>query len=51
MINQLDKISSNYKLYSDYYGKYFEITEKLKTLDKDYKHNSKVMNTFKENMK
>lgn len=51
MINQLDKIGSNYKLYSDYYNKYFFVNDKVKSLENDYSHNIKVMELFKENLK
>jgi len=51
MISQLDRITNNYKLYSDYYSKYFEIVEKLRLLENDYKHNFKVMSSFKESLK
>lgn len=51
MISQLDKITNNYKLYSNYYSQYFEIVDKLNVLENDYKHNNKVMNNFKENLK
>jgi len=51
MVSQLDKITNNYKLYSDYYSKYFSLVEKINLLEKDYKHNTKVMNNFKESLK
>jgi len=51
MLSQLDRITNNYKLYSDYYSKYFDLEEKLTKLETDYKHNSKVMSHFKESLK
>jgi hypothetical protein len=51
MILQLDRITNNYKLYSDYYSKYFELIDKMNLLENDYRHNLKVMNIFKETIK
>lgn len=51
MISQLDRITNNYKLYSDYYSKYFELVDKITVLENDYRHNYKVMGGFKESLK
>jgi len=51
MILQLDRITNNYKLYSEYYSKYFELVDKMNLLENDYRHNLKVMNIFKETIK
>jgi len=51
MLSQLDRITNNYKLYSDYYAKYFDLVDKLTKLENDYKHNTKVMGHFKESLK
>lgn len=51
MVSQLDRITNNYKLYSEYYSKYFELVDKMSKLQNDYKHNFKVMSGFRESVK
>lgn len=51
ILNELDRISLNYKTYAEAYKKYSLIEEELKNLKKDYQHNYKVLISYEESLR
>lgn len=50
ILNELDKISTNYKMYAESHKNYTSFEEQFKNLQKDYHHNYKVLTSYQENL-
>jgi hypothetical protein len=51
VLDQLDKITENYKKYAEGYKNFTLLEEQLKNLQNDYNHNYKVLTTYQESIK